>query len=91
LKIVSDQNPSSVAACDEGAKHHQVRTSCPGGPGALASMIRPMRASQRMRTASTTIKELEVMRVIRRNHCNLRAPGATAEIRLVDQMFGVAA
>jgi transposase, IS6 family len=80
-----------VAACDEGAKHHQIRTSCPGGPGALAGMIRPMCGSQGMRTASTTIKELEVMRVIRRNHCNLRAPGATAEIRLVDQMFGVAA
>jgi transposase, IS6 family len=54
-------------------------------------MIRPMRASQRMRTASTTIKELKVMRVIRRSHCNLRAPGATAEIHLVNQLFGVAA
>jgi hypothetical protein len=54
-------------------------------------MIRPMCGFQRLQTASATIKELEVMRVIRRGYCILRAPEATAEIRIVNQQFGVAA
>jgi hypothetical protein len=44
-----------------------------------------------MQTTSATIKGLEVMRVIRRSPCILRAPEATAEIRLVNQLFGLAA
>jgi hypothetical protein len=54
-----------MAACGKVAKHHQVQTSCPGGLGGFGSMIRPMRVFQRLQTASTTIKEFEVMRVIR--------------------------
>jgi hypothetical protein len=50
-----------------------------------------MRGFQRMQTASATITGLEVMHVIRRSHCILRAPGATAKIRLVNQLFGLAA
>lgn len=50
-----------------------------------------MRVFQRMQTAPATIKGAEVMRVIRRSHCILRAPGATAEIRLVNQLLGPAA
>jgi transposase, IS6 family len=50
-----------------------------------------MRGFERMQTASATIEGLEVICVIRRSHCNLRAPGATAEIGLVHQQFGLAA
>jgi hypothetical protein len=44
-----------------------------------------------MRTAYATIKGFEVMRMIRRGHCMLPQPGATGEIRLVNQLFGFAA
>jgi hypothetical protein len=44
-----------------------------------------------MRTASATLKGFEVMRMIRPGHCILREPGATVEIRLVNQLFGLAA
>ncbi|MBM6583452.1 hypothetical protein ILT44_24940 [Microvirga sp. BT689] len=54
-------------------------------------MTRPMRGFERMQPTSATSKGLEVMRVIRRSHCNLRAPGAAAEIGLVIQQFSLAA
>jgi hypothetical protein len=41
--------------------------------------------------ASATLKGFEVMRMIRRGHCTLKQPGATDEIRLVNQLFGLAA
>ena len=50
-----------------------------------------MRGFQRMQKASATITGLEVMHVIRRSHCILRAPGETVKIRLVNQLFGLAA
>ncbi len=59
--------------------------------GALKRMIRPTRGFQRMKTAFATIKGFEVMRMIRRGHCVLTQPGATGEIRLVTQLFGLAA
>jgi transposase-like protein len=59
--------------------------------GALKRMIRPTRGFQRMKTASATLKGFEVMRTIRRGHCVLTQPGATGEIRLVNQLFGLAA
>jgi transposase, IS6 family len=43
-----------------------------------------------MKTASATIKGFEVMRMIRRGHCILTGPGVTGEIRLVNQLFGLA-
>jgi hypothetical protein len=52
-------------------------------------MNRPMRVFQRLQTASAMIKGLEVMGVTRRSHCILRAPGGTAETRLVNQLFGL--
>jgi transposase-like protein len=58
--------------------------------GALKRMIRPTRGFQRMKTASATLKGFEVMRMIRRGHCVLTQPGATGEIRLVNQLFGLA-
>jgi transposase-like protein len=59
--------------------------------GALKRMIRPTRGFQRMKTASTTLKGFEVMRMVRRGHCMLRHAGVTGEIGLVNQMFGLAA
>jgi transposase-like protein len=59
--------------------------------GALKHVIRPTRGFQRMKTASATIKGFEVMRMIRRGHCIQRECRAAGEIRLVNQLFGLAA
>src|ERR671912_2512675 len=59
--------------------------------GALKRVIRPARGFQRMKTASATIGGFEVLRMIRRGHCILCHPGVTGEIRLVNQLFGLAA
>jgi transposase, IS6 family len=59
--------------------------------GALKRVIRPTRGFQRMKTASTTLKGFEVMRMVRRGHCKLRHAGATGEICLVNHLFGLAA
>ncbi|WP_052954820.1 IS6 family transposase [Microvirga vignae] len=59
--------------------------------GALKCVIRPTRGFQSMKTARATIKGFEVMRMIRRGHCVLTQPGATGEICLVNQLFGLAA
>lgn len=53
-------------------------------------MIRPTRSLQRMTTASATIKSFEVMRMIRRGHCGLAQRDVIGEIRLVNQLFGLA-
>jgi transposase-like protein len=58
--------------------------------GALKRVIRPTRGFQTMRTASATLKGFEVMRMIRRGHCVQTQPGVTGEIRLVNQLFGLA-
>jgi hypothetical protein len=44
-----------------------------------------------MKTARATLKGIEVMRMIRRGHCVLTRAGAIGEIRLVNQLFGLAA
>jgi transposase-like protein len=59
--------------------------------GALKRVIRPTRGFQRMKTARATLKGFEVMRMIRRGHCVLTRAGAIGEIRLVNQLFGLAA
>jgi IS6 family transposase len=59
--------------------------------GALKRVIRPTRGFQRMRTAFVALKSFEVMRMIRRGHCVLTQLGATGEIRLVNQLFRLAA
>jgi transposase-like protein len=59
--------------------------------GALKRVIRPARGFQRMKTASTTIKGFEVIRMIRRGHCVMQQSGLIGEIRLVNQIFGLAA
>jgi transposase-like protein len=59
--------------------------------GAFKGVIRPTGGFQTMKTAVATLKGFEVMRMIRRGHCILRQAGPTAEIRLVNQLFGLAA
>ena len=48
------------------------------------------KAVKTMRTAPATLKGFEVMRMIHRGHCAPTQPGATGEIRLVNQLFGLA-
>ena len=59
--------------------------------GALKRVIRPTRGFHMMKTASATLKGFEVVRMIRRGHGVLTQPGAAGEIRLVNQLFGLAA
>ena len=59
--------------------------------GALKRVIRPTRGFQSMKTAGATLKGFEVMRMVRRGHCMLRHAGVTGEVRLVNQLFGLAA
>jgi transposase-like protein len=59
--------------------------------GALKRVIRPTRGFQSMKTERAAIKGFEVMRMICRGHCNFQASGVTGEIRLINQLFGLAA
>jgi transposase, IS6 family len=58
---------------------------------ALKRMIQPIRGFQQMKTASATLKGFEVMRMIRQGHFIQTQPGATGQVRLVNQVFGLAA
>ena len=58
---------------------------------ALKQLIRPARGFQTMKTACTTIKGFEIMRMIRRGHCILREPGAVGKVRFVNKLFGLPA
>jgi transposase, IS6 family len=58
--------------------------------GALKRVIRPTRGFATMKTAAATLKGFEIMRMIRRGHCIQRERRATGEIRLVNQLFGLA-
>ncbi|MBS7455468.1 IS6 family transposase, partial [Microvirga sp. 3-52] len=59
--------------------------------GALKRVTRPTRGFQTMKTAAATLMGFEAMRMIRRGHCIQRKRRATGEIRLVSQLFGLAA
>jgi transposase, IS6 family len=59
--------------------------------GALKRVIRPTRGFQTMKTAAATLTGFEIMRMIRRGHFLQRERRATGEIRLVNQLFGLAA
>jgi transposase-like protein len=59
--------------------------------GALKRMIRPTRGFQTMKTAAVTLMGFETMRMIRRGHCIQRKGQATGEVRLINQLFGLAA
>ena len=59
--------------------------------GSFKRVIRPTRGVERIATAYATIKGFEFMHMIRRGHCVLPQPVATGEIRLMNQLFGLAA
>jgi transposase-like protein len=59
--------------------------------GALKRVIRPTRGFQTMKTATATLMGFEIMRMIRRGHCIQRKRQATGEVRLVNQLFDLAA
>ncbi|MGI4756390.1 MAG: DDE-type integrase/transposase/recombinase, partial [Janthinobacterium lividum] len=59
--------------------------------GALKQVIRPTRGFQTMKSATETIKGLEIMRMIRRGHCLTCKRGAKNEVRFVNSLFGIAA
>ena len=59
--------------------------------GALKRVIRPTRGLQTMKTAAATLTGFETMRMIRRGHYIQRKRQATGEVRLVNQLFGLAA
>jgi IS6 family transposase len=59
--------------------------------GALKRLIHPTRGFQTMKTAAATLTSFEIMRMIRRDHCIGWERRATGEIRLIDQLFGLAA
>ena len=59
--------------------------------GGLKRVIRPTCGFQRLKTASATIRGVEVMRMIRRGRCMLPELDVPGEIRLVNQLFGLAA
>lgn len=59
--------------------------------GALKRVIRLTRGFQTMKTGAATLKGFEIMRMIRRGHYIQRECQATGEIRLVNQLFGLAA
>jgi transposase-like protein len=58
---------------------------------ALKRVIRRTRGFQTMKTAAATLTGFEIMRMIRRGHCIQQEHRATGEIRLVNQLFGLAA
>jgi transposase-like protein len=59
--------------------------------GALKRVIRRTRGFQTMKTAAAPLTGFEIMRMIRRGHCIQQEHRATGEIRLVNQLFGLAA
>jgi transposase, IS6 family len=58
--------------------------------GALKRIIHPTRGFQSMKTAVATLTGFEIMRMIRRGHCIQRERRVTGEIRLINQLFGLA-
>ncbi len=59
--------------------------------GSLKQVIKPTRGFHTMKTAVSTIKGFEIMRMFRRGHCLTCKPGVRNEIRFVNQLFQVAA
>jgi transposase, IS6 family len=59
--------------------------------GALKRVIRPTRGFQTMKTAAATLTGFETMGMIRRGHCIQRKRQVRGEVRLVNQLFNLAA
>jgi transposase-like protein len=59
--------------------------------GALKRVIRPTRGFQSMKTVAATLTGFEIMRMIRCGHFLQWERRVTGEIRLINQLFGLAA
>jgi transposase-like protein len=59
--------------------------------GALKRVIRPTRGFQSMKTVAVTLTGFEISRMIRCGHCLQWERRVTGEIRLINQLFGLAA
>ena len=57
----------------------------------LKQIIDPGRGFQTLRTAKTTLKGVEVHRMIKRGHYHGGQQGITAEIDFTDSVFGISA
>jgi transposase, IS6 family len=57
--------------------------------GALKRVIRPTRGFQTIKTATATIKDFEVMQMIRRGQCLTCKPHVSDEVRFVNKLFDV--
>jgi transposase, IS6 family len=58
---------------------------------ARSRVIRPTRGFRTMKTAAATLTGFEIMRMIRRGHCLQRERRVIGEIRLINQLFSLAA
>jgi IS6 family transposase len=59
--------------------------------GALKRLINPTRGFKTLPTASATIKDFEVMRMIRKRQCLMLESGSTGEVCFVNRLFRLAA
>lgn len=57
--------------------------------GALERIIRPTRRFRTMKTAASTIKGFELVRIIRRGHCLTCNPNSRDEVRFVNKLFDI--
>lgn len=73
------------------AWRHLFRNIVEADRGAPKQVILPARGFQVMRTACSTIRGVEIMRMIRRGHRKVREPGDTGEFRFINEPFGRAA
>ena len=58
--------------------------------GGLKRLITPTRGFKTLASAKATLKGIEFMRMIRRDHVHGKAPGPMGEVRLVNEIFGLA-
>ena len=79
------------------SKHTKHRTSkylnnlIEADHGGLKRVIKPTRGFQTMKTASATIKDFQIMRMIKRRHCLLCKPKISGEIQFSHKLFDIAA
>ncbi len=59
--------------------------------GGLKRVIKPTRGFQTIKSASTTIKGFEIMRMIKRRHCLICKPKVSGEIHFINKLFEIAA
>ena len=99
--INTDRNPAYSEAIrnlkeskllEDSVDHRQVKylnNQIEADHGAIKRRIRPMLGFKSAKTASATLKGIEVIRMIRKLQCILLKPGVAAEVRLFNKLFGV--